>query len=143
DGGGLIQSAEPLARSRLGGFLSRLWSSDALQRNACALGQQFQRLAEVERLLFLDEGNEVAALATAEAVPVLLIGEDIERRGSFAVKGAESLIGLARFLERDDRPDLFDDIELLFDTLDGARSFRCHGHPLGICPWIRSRCASL
>jgi hypothetical protein len=50
----------------------------ALQRNARAFGQQFQRLTEIERLLLLHEGDDVAALATAETVPVLLIGEDVE-----------------------------------------------------------------
>jgi hypothetical protein len=50
----------------------------ALQWDSCAFGQQLQRLTEIERLLLLDEGDDVSALAAAEAVPVLLIGEDVE-----------------------------------------------------------------
>ena len=75
-------------------------------------------------MLLLDEGNQVAALATAEAVPVLLIREDIERRGALAMEGAEALIGLARLPERNNRSDFFDNIELLLDPLDNTRRFR-------------------
>ena len=75
-------------------------------------------------MLLLDEGDEVAALATAEAMPVLFIGEDIERRGALTVEGTEALVGLARLPERNNRSDFFDNIELPFDALDNARRFR-------------------
>ena len=124
DGGGLVQRAQPLAGGVLGGFLGRLGAGVVFQWDARALGQQLQRLTEVERLLLLDEGNQVAPLATAEAVPVLFVGENVERRGALAVEGTEALIGLARLPERNNRSDFFDNIELLLDPLDNARRFR-------------------
>jgi hypothetical protein len=124
DGGGLVQRAQPLAGGVLGGFLGRLGAGVVFQWDARALGQQLQRLTEVERLLLLDEGNQVAALATAEAVPVLFIGENVKRWGALAMEGAEALIGLARLPERNNRSDFFDNIELLLDPLDNARRFR-------------------
>ena len=75
-------------------------------------------------MLLLDEGNQVAPLATAEAVPVLFVGENVERRGALTVEGTETLIGLARLPERNNRSDFFDNIELLLDPLDNARRFR-------------------
>ena len=124
DSGGLAQRAEPFARRRLSGFFGGFGPSVVFERDARALGEQLQRLAEVERLLLLDERDEVAALATAEAMPVLFIGEDIERRGALTVEGTEALVGLARLPERNNRSDFFDNIELPFDALDNARRFR-------------------
>jgi len=124
DGGGLVQRAEPLAGGRLGGLLCRLGVGVTLQRDARALGEQFQCLAEVERLLLLDEGDDVAALATAEAVPVLFIRKDVKRRGALTVEGTEALVSLARLPERNNRSDFLDNIELLLDALDNTRRFR-------------------
>src|SRR5207248_10714472 len=104
----------------------------ALKRNARALGQLRQRLAKVQPLLLLDEGEEVAALAAAEALPGAVLGGDVEGRRALAMKRAQSLEGLARLFQRDDRTDLLNDVELLLDALDYAAG-------LGQFPLLLSR----
>src|SRR5690348_7447154 len=120
DGGGLVERAQPLACGRLGRLLIGLaLTRAALQRDAGALGQERQRLTEVHALLLLDEGEDVAVLATAEAA-IVAFRVDVERRRALAVEGAEALECLARLPQRDDRADLIHDVELLLDALDDA-----------------------
>src|SRR5262249_7235737 len=82
------------------------------------LRQQCQRIAELQPLLLLNKGEEVAALAAAKALPGTRLGEDVEGGGAFAVKRAQPFEGLSRLLQWDDRADLLDDIEPLLDPLD-------------------------
>ncbi|MCU0313384.1 MAG: hypothetical protein MUC84_04905 [Solirubrobacteraceae bacterium] len=67
---------------------------DDLERHAVAVGEVLHRLAERQPLGQLDELEEVAALAAAEAVEDLLLGVDAERRRALVVEraGAHPLV---------------------------------------------------
>src|SRR5690606_17731964 len=60
--------------------------------DARLLGQPLERLAELEAVALAQEGEDVAVLAAAEAMPRLTLGRDDERRGLLSVEGAESLV---------------------------------------------------
>src|SRR5262249_14102765 len=127
------------AQAAPGGCLGRLGQRvvvAAVKRDAGALGQQRQRLAKVQPLLLLNESEEVAALAAAKALPGAWLGRHVERGGPLAVKWAQAFIGLARLLERDDRADLLNDVELRLDALDYAAG-------LGQLPLLLSRATGL
>ena len=63
-----------------------------LELDAGAGGQHLQRLREVGALHLLDEVEEVAALAAAEAVPDLLLTADAKARRLLGMEGAEALV---------------------------------------------------
>ena len=90
------------------------------QLDAGLLGQPLERLAEVEAVAAHQEGEDVPALATAEAAPRLPIGVDDERRGLLGVEGAESLVGGTGALELDRLADDLEHAELRFDLGDDA-----------------------
>src|SRR5260221_704621 len=72
------------------------------------------------------------ALAAAKARPGAVLGRDVEGGGALAMKRAQTLEGLARLFQRDDRTDLLNDVELLLDALDNAAG-------LGQIPLLLSR----
>src|SRR5262249_26087021 len=77
------------------------------------LGELFQGFVEAEPLDFLDELEDVAALATSEALVKLMVGVDTEGRGFFGVERAKARIALGRAdaLEADIFSDDADDVD--------------------------------
>ena len=115
DGGG-DDAAEALgARALLGGAGGEL--------DAGFLGEDAQGLAEVDILAFLDEGEDVAALAAAaEAAPGAAIGEDVERGGLLGVEGAEGAQVAARLLQLDGAAYVLGGIDSPLDFGDGVHA---------------------
>src|SRR5206468_1047108 len=62
----------------------------ALELDVRAIGQELQRLHEVEPLRLLDEVEDVALLTAAEAEEHLFRGVDRERRAALVVKRAKT-----------------------------------------------------
>src|SRR5262245_24180979 len=79
-------------------------------RHAEALRQRPRRILESDLVLQLDELEDVAADAAAEAVEEPLVAVDGERRRLLAVKRAESLVRIPSLAQRyrvgDDRHDV-------------------------------------
>ena len=107
-------------RFALRGSFTRFAAAFQLRnRNAEAIGEHAERLAESDLFLQLDELEDVAADAAAEAMEEAFFLVDAERRRLLAVKRAEPLVfraGLAqRHGVRDDgdnvcrRPDFVDE----------------------------------
>ena len=63
-------------------------STGIVQLNTGTVGQVANRLREAQVLALHDVGEYVAALATAKAVPHLRGGDNVKRRGLFAMEGA-------------------------------------------------------
>ena len=61
------------------------------QLNPGAVREVLNGLGETEVVDLLDEGDDVAALAAAEAVPVTELGTDVEGGSALVVKGAQPL----------------------------------------------------
>ena len=59
-----------------------------VQLNTGAIGQIANRLGKTQVLALHDIGEDVAALAAAKAVPHLRRGDNVKRRGLFAMEGA-------------------------------------------------------
>ena len=66
------------------------------QGDAAALGELLQRFVKADPLDFLDEFEDVAALAAAEAFEELVVGVDPEGRGFFRMERAETGVALGR-----------------------------------------------
>jgi len=97
DGRALEQVAETLAAPPLG--LASGAGLFVLECDAVLVGEVFDRLGEIEPLLALHEGEQVAALAAAEAVVDLLDRVDRERRRLLFVERAAAHEVGARLLE--------------------------------------------
>ena len=61
------------------------------QLDSGAVGEVLDRLGETEVVDLLDEGDDITALAAAEAVPVAELGAHVEGGGAFVVEGAQPL----------------------------------------------------
>jgi hypothetical protein len=88
--------------------------------DAGTFGEAAERLAEVEAVAPHEEGEDVAMLATTEAVPRLPVGCDDERRGLLGVERAEALHDRPGALERDRLTDDLGDGQLRLDLGDDA-----------------------
>ena len=88
------QRAEPLPPAADGIGLRRGFL--VLEGHAEPVGEPLDRAGEVEVLGFLDEADDVAALAAAEAVVQLVDGVDGEARSPFLVEGAPAREACAR-----------------------------------------------
>src|SRR5437899_972517 len=64
--------------------------------DAAALGEQLQRFIEADPLDLLDELEDIAALAAAEAFEELMVGVDPEGRGLLVMEGAQAGVALGR-----------------------------------------------
>jgi hypothetical protein len=117
---------EVLGRHRVdlaapGTFLPTAVASAAvLQLNPGTGGQHLQCLREVGALNLLDEVDQVATLAAAEAVPNLLFAADGEARGLLAMEGAQALVVAAGPLQSDVTRDHLDDVETILDLTNGV-----------------------
>ena len=74
-------------------------STGIVQLNTGTVGQVANRLGEAQVLALHDVGEDVAALATAKAVPHLRSGDNVKRRGLFAMEGAAAPKLMAAGLE--------------------------------------------
>ena len=70
-----------------------------VQLNAGTIGQVANRLGKAQVLALHDVGEDVAALATAKAVPHLRSGDNVKRWGLFAMEGAATPKLMAAGLE--------------------------------------------
>ena len=76
---------------------ARVLAADpVVELDASPAGQQTARLREAEAVALHHEREDVAALATAEAMPGVAGWGDDERRGLLAVERAEALAGSSR-----------------------------------------------
>ncbi len=98
----------------------------ALQLDARAVGQQFERLTEVDALDLLDELEQVPALMASVAVPDLALGAHGEGRRLLGVERAQSRHLSAGAVEGDVPPDHLDQVEARLDLCDSITS---HGPP--------------
>ena len=89
--------------------------------------EQLDRADEVEVLGLLDEGDRVAALATAEALERAAGGRDGEARRPLGVEGTEALVRAPRLAETDDVLDDREDLHRRLDALDRLVLDACHG----------------
>ncbi len=94
--------------------------------HARPLGQPRQRLAEVEAVALHQEGEDVATLAAAEAVPRLAVGADDERRRLLRVERAQALEGGACPLESNRLANEVGNRNLRFDLGSDAGGGRGH-----------------
>ena len=74
-------------------------SAGIVQLNAGTVGQVANRLGKAQVLALHDVGEDVAALATAKAVPHLRGRDNVKRRGLFAMEGAATPKLMAAGLE--------------------------------------------
>ena len=90
------------------------------ERNFRALGQPAHGVHEADVLVFLDEGEHVAALVAAEAVENLLVRIDVEARRLFLVKRAERGEVRAGLFQRQIRADDIHDVAGGADAFEGC-----------------------
>ena len=95
--------------------------------NSGAFRELAKRFGKVDFLHLHLEGEDVAAFAAAEAMEILGIRKDDERRCFFLMERAEPFVGSAGFLERRVGADEFDNIGSLANLRD-----RIMTH--GVCP---------
>src|SRR5690606_32054645 len=107
-----------LLGARLGGA--------GVEWNPGTLGQRLERLSEVDLVDLHHEVERIAPRAAAEAVVVLALGEDDERRGLFLVEGAEPLKIRACLTQVDVLTDQLNDVGPVTYLLDGIAA---HGLP--------------
>ena len=81
-----------------------------------------QGFTEIDVLDLHVEGEDVAALAAAEAVEVLRVGEDDERGRLLLMERAEPLVAAAGALELHVGADQLDDVGAFADFGDGVAS---------------------
>ena len=105
-----------------------------LQRDLGPVGQPPHRLREINVLVFLDEGEHVAALVAAEAMEDLAVGIDVEAGALLLVKRAERDEVGPGALERQVRPDHIHDVAGSADLFKGRR-----GKQAGHSVYNRSR----
>ena len=86
------QRVQPFAALAAGGRARILVLG--LELDAEAIGERFQRALEVQALGLLDEVERITGLLAAEAVVVLLVGPDVERRRSLVVKRAQAEVAV-------------------------------------------------
>src|ERR1700682_152035 len=101
-----------------------------LEHHARLLRQQPQRPAEVDLLDVLDEGEVVATLLAAVAMPQLLLRRYIEGWGLLRVEGAESLQIAPGFLQSQVFRDQVGQVQAILDLLDGVLLHRWHRRKL-------------
>jgi hypothetical protein len=92
----------------------------------------------------LEELEDVAADAAAEAVKEPRFGIDVKRRRLLAVKRTEPFVGFpARFSGR--TPDDLHDVRLQAEVVDEALGKQCIAIAIGIgdCDWVRQRHSSI
>src|SRR5437870_2135786 len=89
-----------------------------LEYDARLLGQQPQRPAEVDLLDVLDEGEVIAALLAAVAMPELLLRRHIEGWGLLRVEGAESLQVAPGLLQPQVLRNQVGQVQAVLDLLD-------------------------
>jgi hypothetical protein len=65
-----------------------------LEFDAEAIGERFERALEVQTLGLLDEVKGITGHLAPEAVVVLLVGPDVERRRSLVVKRAQAEVAV-------------------------------------------------
>ena len=97
------------------------------QRNFRALREPAHGVHEADVLVFLDEGEHVAALVAAEAMEDLLVRIDVEARRLFLMKRAERGEVRAGFFQRQIRADDVHDVAGGADLLAG-RGGKESGH---------------
>ncbi|BDZ43245.1 hypothetical protein GCM10025865_25440 [Paraoerskovia sediminicola] len=91
-------------------------------------GEVLDGLREPQPVDLLDERDDVAALAAAEAVPAPHLGPHVERRRALVVEGAQALERPhPRGLERDVRRDDLLDASALTHRVDVVPLDECHG----------------
>ena len=89
--------AQVIDASALGAALAI--GAGIVQLNAGTVGQVANRLGEAQVLALHDVGEDVAALATAKAVPHLRSRDNVKRRGLFAMEGTAAPKLMAAGLE--------------------------------------------
>ena len=82
---------EALTRAGLDAAGDRAAALLVAQLNADPPRQVLHGLGEGQAIDLLDEGDDITALAAAEAVPQAQLGADVEGGGALIVKGAQSL----------------------------------------------------
>ncbi len=116
-GGGFVELDEFGALAMLGGFFGGVEFALG-ERDAALFGNGADGLGEADVFYFLDEGEDVAGLAAAEAVEELASGMDGEGGCFFGVEGAEAgEVLCSGFFEAHVFADDFDDIGLLLYVL--------------------------
>jgi len=111
-----------------------------LERNFRPVRQPAHRLREVNVLVFLDEGEHVAALMTAEAMEDLAMGVDVEARRLLLVKRAERDEVGSGSLERQVRPDHIHDVAGSADLFAGrGRKQASHNLKRNLNPGLGER----
>ena len=96
--GALVRFQQGLALGRIG---VRVAAAHLLgQRHAELRREMLDGIDEAELFLQLEELEDVAADAAAEAVKKSFVAVDVKRRALFGVKRAEAFVGGARFSER-------------------------------------------
>ena len=88
------------------------------KRHAEALREQLHRVVEPDLLVQLEELEDVAADAAAEAVEEPLVAVDVERRRLLAVERTEALVGGAGLLQRHVVLDHDDDVGVVLQVVD-------------------------
>ena len=134
------RAVEDVAQPTLPGVVA---AGPLVELDPRARGQDLERLGEADAVALHDEAEDVAAQATAEALPALASRRDIERRRLLTVERAESLVGAARLLQLDGLADHVDHAQLALDfrgDADGQIHLRVRARPL--VPWRRRTCLS-
>ena len=112
----LQQRAEPVGLA-----LSLHLLRGSLAELDAGLARQFlQGAAEIHPLVFHHEVEDIAASVASEAVPALVVREDVERRRLLGVEGTEALEVSAGLLELNIAPDEVGDVERFFDLVDDS-----------------------
>lgn len=128
-GGGLVEIKEFLAeRAFLAGGAAALL---VFEGDLETLGEGLDGLDKAEALGLADESDEVPGFAAAKALVDAHVGVDVERRGFFAVEGAEAFVAWAGLFKGDDPANDIDDADAGAQIADTGGFKEGHGRARG------------
>ncbi len=127
--GGLVKIKEFLAeRAFLAGGAAALL---VFEGDLETLGEGLDGLDKAEALGLADESDEVPGFAAAKALVDAHVGVDVERRGFFAVEGAEAFVAWAGLFKGDDPANDIDDADAGAQIADTGGFKEGHGQARG------------
>ena len=125
--------------------LSRIFGAAAIVNGDASLrGKEGECLAERQAVALHDEGEDVAAFATAEALPSFPGRRDNKRGGFLTMEWAESLERRTRLAQHDRLADDVGNGKSALDLSDAPGSHRWGDLLCGLvigqssCPWVSS-----